>query len=114
VTALLVTSGCAALLIMAGSFDHLLGMGAFLYVGLPLSGIAAQIWLRRQQPNLPRPFRSWGYPFTPWVVGAGSLAFLTGALISDTADSFLALVLVLLGGLAGERWRERRQGNICL
>jgi APA family basic amino acid/polyamine antiporter len=114
VVALLVTSGCAALLVLVGSFDHLLGMGAFLYVGLPLSGIAAQIQLRRKQPDLPRPFRSWGYPFTPWLVGAGSLAFLTGALISDTADSLLALAMVLLGGLVGERWREKRQENISL
>jgi len=92
-------------LVLVGSFDHLLGMGAFLYVGLPLSGIAAQIWLRRHQPELPRPFLSWGYPITPWVVGAGSLAFLVGAVISDTTDSFLAIALVGLGGIAGELWR---------
>ncbi len=109
VAALLLTSGCAALLVLAGSFDHLLGMGAFLYVGLPLSGIAAQLWLRRHQPELPRPFLSWGYPVTPWVVGAGSVAFLAGAVISDTADSLLALALVGLGGMAGELWQRYGQ-----
>jgi APA family basic amino acid/polyamine antiporter len=107
--ALLLTSGSAALLVLVGSFDHLLGMGAFLYVGLPLSGIAAQVQLRRQQPDLPRPFLSWGYPVTPWLVGAGSLAFLVGALISDTADSLLALALVGLGALAGELWQRYGQ-----
>ena len=107
--ALLLTSGSAALLVLVGSFDHLLGMGAFLYVGLPLSGIAAQIQLRRQQPDLPRPFLSWGYPVTPWLVGAGSLAFLVGAVISDTADSLLALALVGLGALAGELWQRYGQ-----
>jgi APA family basic amino acid/polyamine antiporter len=35
VAALLLTSGSAAVLVLVGSFDHLLGMGAFLYVGLP-------------------------------------------------------------------------------
>jgi APA family basic amino acid/polyamine antiporter len=104
--ALLLTSGCAAALVLAGSFDHLLGMGAFLYVALPLSGIAAQLWLRRQQPELPRPFLSWGYPLTPWLVGAGSLAFLIGAIVSDTADSLLALALVGAGGIAGESWQR--------
>ena len=102
VAALLLTSGSAAVLVLVGSFDHLLGMGAFLYVGLPLSGIAAQLWLRRHQPKLPRPFLSWGYPVTPWVVGAGSLAFLAGAVISDTIDSLLAIALVGVGGIAGE------------
>jgi APA family basic amino acid/polyamine antiporter len=107
VAALLLTSGSAALLVLVGSFDHLLGMGAFLYVGLPLSGIAAQIWLRRHQPELPRPFLSWGYPVTPWVVGGGSVAFLAGAVISDSFDSLLALALVALGGIAGELWRKQ-------
>lgn len=104
VAALLLTSGSAAVLVLVGSFDHLLGMGAFLYVGLPLSGIAAQIWLRRHQPELPRPFLSWGYPVTPWVVGGGSVAFLVGAVISDSFDSLLAMALVALGGIAGELW----------
>ncbi len=106
VAALLLTSGSAALLVLVGSFDHLLGMGAFLYVGLPLSGVAAQIWLRRHQPELPRSFLSWGYPVTPWVVGAGSVAFLVGALISDTADSLLAMALVGIGGITGELWQR--------
>ncbi|MBW0166536.1 MAG: APC family permease [Vulcanococcus sp.] len=109
VAALLLTSCSAALLVLVGSFDHLLGMGAFLYVGLPLSGIAAQLWLRRHQPELPRPFRSWGYPVTPCVVGAGSLAFLAGAMVSDTADSLLAIALVGLGGIAGELWERYDQ-----
>ncbi|MFZ9945464.1 MAG: APC family permease [Vulcanococcus sp.] len=104
--ALVLTSTCAGLLVLAGSFDHLLGMGAFLYVGLPLSGIASQLWLRRQQPELPRPFQSWGYPVTPWLVGMGSLAFLIGALISDTGDSLLALALLGLGAIAGEAWQR--------
>ena len=112
VAALLLTSGCAALLVLAGTFDHLLGMGAFLYVGLPLSGVAAQIQLRRQQPNLHRPFLSWGYPLTPWLVGGGSLAFLIGAMASDTADSLLALALVALGGIAGELWRIQPQETL--
>lgn len=98
VPALLLTSGSAALLVLAGSFERLLGMGAFLYVGLPLSGIAALLLLRRQQPELPRPFRCWGYPFTPLLVGAVSLAFLVGALLTDTSNSLLALALVGLGG----------------
>jgi APA family basic amino acid/polyamine antiporter len=105
--ALVLTSGCAALLVLMGSFDHLLGMGAFLYVGLPLSGIAAQLWLRHQQTKLPRPFLSWGYPLTPLLVGAGSLTFLIGAMVSDTADSLLALALVCLGGIFGGTWQKR-------
>ena len=97
VPALLITAGGAALLVLAGSFERLLGMGAFLYVGLPLVGVAALLWLRRREPDLERPFRSWGYPLTPLLVGAVSLAFLLAALWSDTLNSLLALALAIAG-----------------
>ena len=99
VPALLITAGSAGLLVLAGSFERLLGMGAFLYVGLPLVGIAALFRLRRHEPELPRPFRSWAYPLTPLLVGGVSLAFLLGALCSDTLNSLLALALVATGAL---------------
>jgi APA family basic amino acid/polyamine antiporter len=104
--AVLLTSSCAGLLVLTGSFDALLGMGAVLYVGLPLSGIAAQLWLRQQQPDLPRPFLSWGYPVTPWLVGCGSIAFLLGAVANDTANSLWALGLVGAGALGVEAWQR--------
>jgi len=97
VAALLITASGAAVLVLAGSFERLLGMGAFLYVGLPLVGVAALLWLRRREPELPRPFRSWGYPLTPLLVGGVSLAFLLAALWSDTLNSLLALVLAVAG-----------------
>jgi len=111
VPALLTTIGCAALLVLLGSFDHLLGMGACLYVALPLSGVAAQVCLRRHQPELPRPFLSWGYPFTPLLVGAVSLAFLSGALINDSINCLLALGLVGAGGIAEYFLTTREENN---
>ena len=101
-TALLITVGSTGLLVLSGSFERLLGMGAFLYVCLPLSGLIALLVLRRSQPDLERPFRSWGYPLTPVVVGGVSLLFLAAALWSDTVNSLLALALVLSGGLVAE------------
>jgi APA family basic amino acid/polyamine antiporter len=77
-----------------------LGIGAFLYVLLPLSGLAALIQLRLNQPDLQRPFRCWGYPLTPVLVGLVSLGFLAGSLISDPGNSLLALGIAATGGLA--------------
>ena len=98
--ALLLTSTAAAGLVLAGSFQRLLAMGAVLYVSLPLAGIAALVALRLQEPELPRPFRSWGYPLTPLLVAAVSLAFLVGAFVSDWVDCLAALGLVVLGCFA--------------
>ncbi|MFM7635394.1 MAG: amino acid permease, partial [Cyanobacteriota bacterium] len=95
--ALLLTTAAAALLVLGGSFERLLGMGAFLYVCLPLAGIAALVGLRWRAPELERPFRTWAYPLPPLLVAGVSVAFLAGALLSDGQDGLLALGLVLAG-----------------
>jgi APA family basic amino acid/polyamine antiporter len=99
VPALLITAGTSSLLVLAGTFEHLLAIGAVLYVALPLSGLAALATLRRQKPDLARPFCCWGYPFTPLLVGTVSLAFLIAAAISEPSDCLIALGLTALGGL---------------
>lgn len=95
--ALLLTSVAAGLLVLFGSFERLLGMGAFLYVCLPLSGIAALMALRWREPELPRPFACWGYPLPPLLVAGVSLAFLVGDLAGERLNGLLAAGLVLAG-----------------
>ena len=99
VVALLITAATSSALVIAGSFEHLLGIGAFLYVALPLSGMVALFCLRRSQPNLPRPYPCWGYPFVPVLVAAVSGAFLVAAGVSDPGNSLAAVGVVGLGGL---------------
>jgi basic amino acid/polyamine antiporter, APA family len=96
-SALLITSTAAAALVLAGSFERLLAMGAVLYVSLPLAGIAALVTLRLQEPELVRPFRTWGYPVTPLLITAVSLAFLIGSAANDWLNSLAALALVAMG-----------------
>jgi len=95
--ALLITSTAAAALVLAGSFERLLAMGAVLYVSLPLAGIASLVTLRQREPELPRPFRTWGYPVTPLLITAVSLAFLVGSAANDWLNSLAALALVAMG-----------------
>jgi APA family basic amino acid/polyamine antiporter len=47
--------------------------------------------LRRREPEKPRPYRAWGYPWTTALALAGSIAFLVGAVASDTANSVIAM-----------------------
>ena len=95
--ALLLTSTAAAALVLAGSFEQLLTMGAVLYVSLPLAGIASLVTLRQREPELPRPFLTWGYPLSPLLITAVSLAFLIGSTASDWLSSLAALALVAMG-----------------
>ena len=109
--ALLITSGCAAVLLLLGSFERLLAMGAVLYVVLPLMGTAALIRLRIQEPELDRPFRSWAYPLAPVLVGGVSLTFLIGCLWSNIQDCLIAIGLVGIGSLA-TTLRPNLQGDV--
>ena len=98
--ALLLTTAAAAALVLLGNFERLLTMGAVLYVSLPLIGMAALLALRRQEPELPRPFCCWGYPLTPLLIAAVSLAFVVGAVAADPLSSLAALALAGLPAVA--------------
>jgi len=50
--------------------------------------------LRRREPEKPRPYRAWGYPWTTGLALVGSIAFLIGAIASDTSNSLVALVVL--------------------
>ncbi len=92
--ALVLTLLATGTLVLAGDFRVLLGIASFLYVVLYLSGIAAQLALRRSEPDLPRPFRVWAHPLPGLVVLAGSSAFLVAAVLTDTANSLVAALLI--------------------
>lgn len=54
------------------------------------------IFLRRTQPNLPRPFRLWAYPFPPLLALAG-FTYILFARPNFTRELLLAGVVILLG-----------------
>lgn len=62
-----------------------------------LSAVAAVFILRKQQPNLPRPYRAWGYPLTPAVFILFYLYLLYAMLLDTWTESLAGLVLIALG-----------------
>src|SRR5262249_43228813 len=93
---LLVVTLAAMLLIVTGTFDQLFAITAFLVTGIYASSVLALIRLRGREPFASRPFRAWGYPWTARVVLCGSVAFLGGAIVSDSANSLAALAILSL------------------
>jgi APA family basic amino acid/polyamine antiporter len=57
----------------------------------------ALIVLRWREPDRPRPFRAWGYPWSAGIVLAGASVFLVGAAVGDTINAAGALALLALG-----------------
>ncbi|HEV2765135.1 MAG TPA: APC family permease [Pyrinomonadaceae bacterium] len=94
--ALLVGACVSALFILLGSFNEVIAVLAFFFVANYALSFISLFVLRRREPDLPRPHRAWGYPFTTALALAGSLAFLAGAVLADTRNSLRALVLLAL------------------
>jgi APA family basic amino acid/polyamine antiporter len=59
--------------------------------------ISSVFLLRKQQPDLPRPYRTWGYPFTPILYIAASFILLGSMLIQSPLESFGGLIIIGLG-----------------
>jgi len=97
---LLFSTLAATLFIVSGTFNTVLAALAFFFVANYSMGYVSVIVLRRREPDLPRPYRAWGYPWTTLTVLLGSIAFLIGAVITDKKNSFWALGILAVSSRA--------------
>ena len=96
-TAMLVTTAVALVLIVGGTFERLVAFASFfLAANYVVSGLAL-VDLRRREPETPRPFRAWFYPWSVIIVLAGAVAFLVAFILGDTSNSVAALGLLAVG-----------------
>jgi basic amino acid/polyamine antiporter, APA family len=111
VVATLAQVACTLALLWSGSFDNLI---IYASVGLSIFGmlaISAVYVLRRTRPDLPRPFRTPGYPVTPAVYLLFT-AILTGAAFwQKPVVSGVALLSILAGMPFYYGWRWFNAGE---
>ncbi|HJQ33674.1 MAG TPA: APC family permease [Pyrinomonadaceae bacterium] len=100
-TALALSTAAALLMIVfSGKFERLMAALAFFFVTGHTLAFVSVFVLRRREPDAPRPYRAWGYPWTTALALAASVAFLCGAVASDTENSLYALGLLAASGPA--------------
>jgi APA family basic amino acid/polyamine antiporter len=92
--ALFLSAAVAVAFIVSGSFEKVIAVTAFFFVANYTMSFISLFVLRRREPQTPRPYRAWGYPWTPAAALLGSLSFLAGAVASDTRNSVWALLLL--------------------
>jgi len=93
-SALLLSTAVALLMIATNTFETVLALLAFFFVANYALSFASVFVLRRREPDTPRPWRAWGFPWTTGIAFIGSIAFLVAALVSDRANSIRALLLL--------------------
>jgi basic amino acid/polyamine antiporter, APA family len=93
--ALLLSTVTTAAFLLSGTFGAVLGVIALLLgVNLLLMSISLLV-LRRREPDAPRPYRAWGYP---WTTGAAifiGVVFIVGIALSDQRNGIIALAILL-------------------
>jgi APA family basic amino acid/polyamine antiporter len=72
---------------------------AFLFYAMT---VAAVYRLRIVKPDAPRPYRCWGYPFTPFLFIAVSIAFVVAVLQDEgnRSNALKGLAIIAAGAVA--------------
>ena len=74
--------------------------------------VAAVFVLRRRRPDLPRPYRVWGYPIVPAVFLLASAGMVANALVTDPANTGVTLLIIAAG--LPVYWLRGRIGSLRL
>jgi APA family basic amino acid/polyamine antiporter len=106
-TATLLTAAVAVGLIATGTFQRLIAMTSFFLVANYSLCCISLVVLRHREPDLPRPYQAWGYPWSIWLVAGSSVIFLIGLLAGDIFNGLAALGLLAIG-LIGHALFTRR------
>src|SRR5215469_14881179 len=97
----------AILLVLTGTHQELYSYTMFAtWTFLGLTAFAL-IRLRSTEPELLRPFRVWGYPWTPMVFGVAAFAISANLWLIRPVRSSVGLAIILLGVLFFYYWRTR-------
>lgn len=59
--------------------------------------VAAVFVLRRKRPDLPRPYKVWGYPLVPAIFLLASVFMVLNALVTDPRDTGVTLLIIVVG-----------------
>jgi len=91
-----------------GQFDAITDMVIFAewaFYGMCAAGV---IVLRRRRPDLPRPYRAWGYPWAQVLFVACAAYLFVNSLAEAPKQSGIGLLLILLGIPAYQLFRPKR------
>jgi len=104
---ILAMSAWAAVLVLSGGYRQLFTYVMFASWILYGMATAAVLVLRWKRPELPRPYRTWGYPYIPIVFVIVALAFVLATLRDSPRESLMGMCLILLGLPFYAYWKKR-------
>ena len=95
-----------AVLVVSGSYENLFSYSIVAAWIFYMLSVAAVFVLRRKQPDLARPYRMWGYPYTLGVFMLVSVWFVVNAFVTAPGPSFTGLAIIAAGIPMYLLWRK--------
>jgi APA family basic amino acid/polyamine antiporter len=95
VLALALSTAVAVAFTVSKKFSQVIDMLAFFFVANYTLSFISLFRLRFKEPQMERPYRAWGYPWTTAVALISSILFLVGAVFADRENTPWALALLV-------------------
>ncbi len=99
----------ASILTLAGTFEQLFTFAMFIAIAFWVAAAASIFTLRKKFPDLPRPYKTWGYPVVPIIFILASLGILINTLFEKPVEAFAGILFTALGIPVYYYWK-RKQG----
>lgn len=87
----------ACFLTLTGTFEQLITFVMFIGILFWIAAAASVFTLRKKRPDLPRPYKTWGYPVVPAIFIIALSGVLVSTLIGRPVESLAGLILTGLG-----------------
>jgi basic amino acid/polyamine antiporter, APA family len=107
IRAFAVQAGIAILMVLTSTFETILVYAGFLLTIFNLLAVVGVIILRWKKPDVPRPYKAWGYPATP-VIFALIGCWMTVFVVMQRPKESALVVLTFALGYALSVWNYRR------
>jgi len=95
--AILIQTVWSCILTVTGTFEQLFTYVVFVTIMFYILTVASVFTLRRKFPDLPRPYKTWGYPVVPVIFIIASSGILLNTLIEKPVESLAGLGFTIVG-----------------
>ncbi|PYU73891.1 MAG: APC family permease [Acidobacteria bacterium] len=96
VMALFLSTVVGLLFLLTGTFERVIAMLSFFFVANYALSYASLFVLRNREPEMARPYRAWGYPWSTGLALGASVLFLAGSILTDQKNAPWALAILAL------------------
>jgi APA family basic amino acid/polyamine antiporter len=96
--------GCV--LCLSGTFEQLFTyviFGCWIFMGLTVGGVMI---LRKKRPDIARPYKTWGYPWTPILFVVSAVLLVANSVIMSFWNSIIGLLIIASGVPVYVLWKR--------